>query len=76
MPLWRYFAFARLTAMSNFFFMVTLLIGLAGLSGWLWWRLVSFVRADGYGSPVSPGGLSDWGPRHLPSTPYSLTPPR
>lgn len=43
--------------------------------------LVRMVRADGYGYRASSGLPRDWKPRgwsndELPSTPYSVTPPR
>jgi hypothetical protein len=49
----------------------------AAVSMWFGWRLVTIIRADGYGFLRASSGLPrDWAPAELPSTPYSLKPHR
>lgn len=38
------------------------------------WRLLVFIRADGYGSRSASGLPRDWSPTDLPSTSYAAKP--
>jgi hypothetical protein len=70
---WQEFADGRLTAMNTLALLSFASIAIFTLV--LGWRLVSIVKADGYGFRSSSGLPRDWSPTpELPSTPYLVKP--
>jgi hypothetical protein len=70
---WQYFADGRLTAMNTLAIISFAAIGVFALA--FGWRLVSFIKADGYGFRSASGLPRDWSPEpDLPSVPYLVKP--
>jgi hypothetical protein len=62
---------------DHFVVICAVALATAAVSMWFGWRLVTIIRADGYGFLRASSGLPrDWAPAELPSTPYSLKPHR
>ncbi len=52
-------------------YVVLLAATVAVVVAWFVVRLVTIIRADGYGFRAASGLPRDWAPPELPSTPYS-----
>ncbi len=53
------------------FAVVLLGAAVVAVAAWFAVRLITVIRADGYGFRAASGLPRDWAPPELPSTPYS-----
>ncbi len=71
---WQELARCRLTAMNSLAVVILALAAITVFTVWFAWKLISIIKADGYGLRSSSGLPRDWAPRETPSTAYSVKP--